>query len=85
MALSDTAIRSAKGKNAAYKLFDDGGLHILVSPSGSKLWRLKYRFDGKEKQLALGSYPATTLKEARKQRDEARELLEIRMAATNPQ
>jgi integrase len=76
MALSDTAIRSAKGKSAAYKLFDDGGLHILVSPSGSKLWRLKYRFDGKEKQLAIGSYPATSLKDARKQRDEARELLE---------
>ncbi len=56
MALSGTAIRSAKSNGAPLKLYDDGGLFVLVAPSGSKLWRLKYRFDGKEKKLALGAY-----------------------------
>ncbi len=70
--LSDTKIRSAKPKQSEYKLFDGGGLFLLVTPSGGKLWRLKYRFDGKEKVLALGSYPAISLVDARARRDEAR-------------
>lgn len=76
MALTDTAIRAAGTRDRRYKLFDERGLYLLVEPSGGKLWRLKYRFGGKEKKLALGSYPATSLKEAREKRDEARKLLD---------
>lgn len=75
MPLSDTAIRSAKPRLKPYRLSDSGGLYIEISPAGGKLWRLKYRFGGKEKRLALGSYPDTSLKEARERRDEARKLL----------
>lgn len=75
MPLTDTAIRNAKpGRNRA-KLFDERGLYIEVSPTGGKWWRLKYRFDGKEKRLSLGVYPDVGLKEARTRRDEARKLL----------
>ena len=59
--LTDTKVRNAKPKEGAYKLFDGGGLFLLVTPSGGKLWHFKYRFDGKEKKLALGSYPAKSL------------------------
>lgn len=72
MALSDVAIRSAKPKDKPYKLFDDGGLYLLVAPAGGKLWRLKYRVAGKEKLLALGAYMLTGLKEARERRDSAK-------------
>lgn len=75
MALSDTAIRSAKPAEKPYKLFDGGGLYLEVSPSGGKLWRLKYRILGKEKRLAMGRYPDVSLKLARGLRDEARKLL----------
>ena len=75
MPLSDTSIRNAKAQDKALKLFDGGGLFLLVSPAGGKLWRLKYRFQGKEKLLALGSYPDISLKDARKRRDDAKELL----------
>lgn len=75
MALTDTAIRNAKAKPKPYKLGDSQGLFVLVQPSGGKLWRLKYRFDGKEKKLALGTYPEIGLAEARKRRDKAREHL----------
>lgn len=61
MPLNDAAIRSAKAREKAYKLFDGGGLFLLVTPAGGKLWRLKYRFAGKEKLLALGTYPDITL------------------------
>jgi hypothetical protein len=54
MALSDSSIRNAKPAEKPYKLYDDGGLFLLVPPTGSRLWRLKYRFGGKEKLLALG-------------------------------
>lgn len=76
MPLSDLAIRTAKPRTKPYKLADEKGLHLRISPAGSKLWRLKYRFAGKEKLLSLGSYPATTLKDARERRDAARRLLE---------
>lgn len=75
MPLSDTAIRNAKPGDKARKLFDGGGLYLEVAPSGGKWWRLKYRFDGKEKRLSLGIYPDVSLKDARDRRDEARKLL----------
>ncbi len=75
MALTDTAIRNAKAKDKPYKLGDSLGLFLLVQPSGGKLWRLKFRVDGVEKKLSLGTYPATTLNEARAGRDEARRKL----------
>ena len=75
MALSDTEIRKIKPAEKRQRLFDGGGLYLEVAPTGGKLWRLKFRFDGKEKLLSLGSYPDTGLKEARKRRGEARQLL----------
>jgi integrase len=73
--LSDFAIRKAKPEGKPYKLSDSGGLYALVSPSGSKLWRLKYRFGGKEKVLSFGAYPIVSLATARRKRDEAKQLL----------
>lgn len=75
MALTDTAIRAAKPQESPYKLSDAGGLYLLVNPTGSRLWRLKYRVDGREKVLAIGAYPAVTLAQARAKREEARSLL----------
>jgi integrase len=75
MPLSDLAIRNAKATTKPVKISDGGGLQLLVQPSGSKLWRLAYRFDGRQKQLALGSYATVSLKEARAKRDEAKKLL----------
>lgn len=80
MPLTDTAIRNAKAginpkgevTNKPYKLADSGGMYLEVMPNGSKYWRLKYRFGGKEKRLALGVYPDTTLANAREKRDTAR-------------
>lgn len=73
MALSDTKARNVKPKEKDYKLSDSEGLYLLVASSGGKRWRFKYRFDGKEKLLALGTYPALSLADARKKRDTARE------------
>lgn len=73
MALSDAQIRAAKPASKQFKLYDEGGLFLIVKPSGGKLWRLKYRHLGKEQQLSLGVFPAIGLKEARKRRDQARE------------
>ncbi|MGD9811245.1 MAG: tyrosine-type recombinase/integrase [Sphingobium sp.] len=75
MALTDTAVRNAKPKAKPYKLGDSGGLFLLVQPSGGKLWRVKYRVDGREKKLGLGTYPEISLAAARAGRDEARKLL----------
>lgn len=75
MALSDTAIRAAKPRDREFKLADSGGLYLLITPSGGKLWRLKFRVDGREKKLAIGRYPEIGLSDARKRRDEAREQL----------
>ncbi len=75
MPLTDTAIRNAKRGAKAIKLFDERGLYLEVSPTGGKWWRLKYRFDGKEKRLSLGVYPDVSLKDARERRDQARKLL----------
>ena len=75
MALTDTAIRLAKAGDSDRKLADGKGLYLLITPAGSKLWRLKYRIDGREKKLGFGSYPDVSLSDARKRRDEARETL----------
>lgn len=72
MPLTDAAIRNAKCASKAWKLSDEKGLFLLVTPSGGKLWRLKYRFGGREKKLSFGRYPDVTLKDARRLRDEAR-------------
>ncbi|MDE2928010.1 MAG: integrase arm-type DNA-binding domain-containing protein [Acidobacteriota bacterium] len=75
MPLTDIAIRHARPPEKARKLFDGGGLYLELSPRGNKWWRLKYRFAGKEKRISLGVYPAVSLKEARRRRAQARELL----------
>lgn len=75
MPLTDTVIRKAKTSDKTRRLFDGGGLYIEISPAGGKLWRLKYRYSGKEKRLALGIYPEVSLAQARKRREAARELL----------
>jgi DNA-binding CsgD family transcriptional regulator len=75
MPLSDKAIFTAKPESKARKLFDGGGLYVEVTPSGGKLWRLKYRFGGREKRLAFGAYPDIGLKLAREKRDVARAML----------
>jgi hypothetical protein len=69
-------VRNAKPKDKAYRLFDGGGLYLDVTPHGSKLWRLKYHFGGKEKRLALGVYPAGSLSDARLRREQAKKLIE---------
>lgn len=73
--MSDISIRAAKHGDKPIKLSDERGLFLLLQPSGGKLWRLKYRFEGSEKKLSLGRYPDVSLKDARKRRDEARALL----------
>lgn len=75
MALSDTSIRNAKPAEKLYKLYDSGGLFIQITPQGGKWWRFKYRFNGKEKLLSLGTYPEVSLASAREKRDSARTLL----------
>jgi integrase len=73
MPLTDTKIRNAKPKDKQYKLFDSGGLFLIVSPAGGKWWRFKYRYGGKEKLVSLGTYPEVSLAKARTKRDKARE------------
>jgi integrase len=73
--LSDTRVRTAKARERPYKLFDERGLFLLVTPAGGRLWRLRYRMAGVEKLLALGVYPDVPLKRAREKRDEARKLI----------
>jgi len=75
MKLSDTAVRKAKPEAKSYKMADGGGMYLEVMPTGSKYWRLKYRFGGKEKRLAFGVYPDVSLAQARERRDDARKLL----------
>ncbi|OYU34535.1 MAG: hypothetical protein CFE35_14185 [Novosphingobium sp. PASSN1] len=84
MTPTDTAIRNAKPQAKPYKLADEKGLFLLVQPSGGKLWRFKFRVDGRdesgqpkrvEKKVAFGAYPDVNLKDARRLRDEARTTL----------
>ena len=72
MPLTDSAIRNLRSSNRVTKHSDGAGLHLRISPVGSKLWRMNYRFHGKQKTLAFGAYPAVTLADARRKRDEAK-------------
>ncbi len=73
--LTDLQVSKAKPTSKEYKLSDGGGLFLLVTPSGGKLWKLKYSFAGKENKLSLGSYPTVSLADARKKRDEAKQYM----------
>ncbi len=81
MPLTDTALRNAKAREKPYKLSDGGGLYLLVATSGTRLWNLAYRFNGKQKKLSFGAYPSVALSDARARRDEAKKLL---AAGTDP-
>ncbi|HET7381702.1 MAG TPA: Arm DNA-binding domain-containing protein [Pseudolabrys sp.] len=69
MPLTDTTVRNAKPRKKLVKLFDGGGLYLLIQPHGTKLWRMDYRIVGKQKTLAFGIYPTISLAEARHRRD----------------
>jgi integrase len=71
MPLTEAQVRTAKPASKAFKLYDSDGLFLFVTPSGGKLWRFRFRFEGKEKLLALGAYPKVGLAKARKQRNSA--------------
>lgn len=75
MKLTDTQIRKARAAGKLVKLSDGGGLQLHIVPTGAKLWRYAYRFDGRQKLMALGAYPETTLADARQRHAEARRLL----------
>ena len=75
MSLSDTQLRNMKATGKAKKISDGGGLYLHLSPAGGKLWRMAYRFEGKQKTVCFGAYPAVSLKEAREKRDESKALL----------
>jgi len=76
MALTDAQIRSLKPADKPARFFDSGGLYLEVSPAGGKLWRFKYRFNGKHKTYSIGKYPLTSLSEARDELQKAKKLLE---------
>lgn len=73
--LTDKAVKNAKSKDKPYKLTDGNGLHLFISPIGSKLWRYKYQFEGKEKLMSFGAYPVVTLSAAREAHMTARRQL----------
>jgi len=73
--LTEVEVRRAKATEKPVKLFDGGGLFLLVKPNGARLWRMKYRVAGREKLLSFGAYPEVPLRSAREQRDEARRLI----------
>lgn len=75
MALTARQVETAKPKEKSYKLFDGGGLYLEVTAKGSRYWRMKYRFSGKEKRLAFGVFPIVTLAEAREMRNQAKKVL----------
>src|SRR3546814_10928308 len=73
--LNDAKIRDAKPNDRPYKLYDAHQLFLYVTPTGSKLWRMNFKFDGTSKCLSLGAYPSTSLLEAREKSDPARKQL----------
>lgn len=75
--LTIIAARNAKPKEKLYRLFDEKGLYLEVLPSGSKYWRMKYRFNGKDKRIAFGVFPEISLADARSKWDEARKLVSV--------
>ena len=78
MPLTFLDIKNAKPTAKPYRLSDGGSLYFLVQPNGNAFWRYRYRFAGIEKMLAIGSYPATSLAQARSKRDEAKRRLDVR-------
>lgn len=83
MALTDAEIRSFKPRDSVYKKADGGGLYLQINPTGTKLWRLKYRVGDREKKLSIGAYPDISLSEARRRRDEARQQLAVSKDPSN--
>src|SRR5262245_883063 len=81
MALSQLAITKAKPKDKPYLLADGGGLHLQITTSGSRLWRVRFRFAGKANMMSLGPFPAVSLKDARERRDEIKKQIS---AGINP-
>jgi hypothetical protein len=75
--LTDTEVKKSKAKDKDYKLYDGRGLILIVKTNGSKWWRLKYRFDEKEKSISLGTYPEISLKDARDKREEFRKQIAL--------
>ena len=75
MPLTDLQVKKTRATDKVQKLSDGGGLYLLVQPNGAKYWRLKYRYVGVEKVLALGAYPDVSLSGARERREKARKLL----------
>jgi hypothetical protein len=74
--LTEDAVRDAEPREKTYKLFDTGGLFVMVNPDGSRWWRLKYRYGEKERGISLGVYPLVSLKLARQKRDDAKRMLQ---------
>ena len=70
--LTDTRVKTAKPQEKIFKLTDERGLHLSVYPNGSKLWQMRYRFEGKQKTASIGKYPEVSLAEAREKRDQMR-------------
>jgi len=83
MPLTDAACKGARPKDKPYKKADGGGLYLEVAPNGGRYWRLKYRFSGKEKRLACGGYPKTSLAEVREKRAVAKKMLTDEIAPTS--
>ena len=75
MPLNNLQIKNSQARDKPYKLFDGGGLYIEIRPTGAKYWRLKYRLNGKERKLSIGTHPTITLKEARQAREAAKRLI----------
>lgn len=84
MPLTDTACRNAKPAEKTRKISDAGGLYLQIEPKGSKLWRMNYRFAGKQKTLAFGKYPEVSLADARSRRDDAKMLLASGLDPSDP-
>ena len=81
--LTDTQIRNLKPAEKAKKYADGGGLYLYVAKTGSKLWRMAYRFNDKEKLLSFGEYPIVSLKDARTKRNEAKSCLPTALIRAN--
>ena len=77
MPLTDMSCKNAKPKSKPYKAADANGLYLEIMPNGSKYWRLKYHFAGREKRLAFGVYPTVSLSDARSKKEEAKKLLAL--------
>ena len=77
MPLTDAFVKNARPTQTPKKYSDSGGLHLLVTPNGSRLWRWSYRFENKQKTMAFGAYPVVMLADARSKRNDAKKQLSI--------